>query len=130
MRVFFLSVLVMFGLTSAAATQNMSGVFAPVVYADDHGGDEFDCGQRLHYQETVSESLRLRGILATCETTDSVMDLEFVWIEAVWQVTPDGEDYRADVRFERWLRGDGRADEVRSIWPVGKDPQRYSIGRL
>lgn len=128
MRV-LLSVLVMFGLTSAAAAQNTSGVFGPVVHADDHGiqyrvaaifddngGDAFDWGQRFHYEKAVSGRLRLRGILATRETTGSEMDFDFARIEAVWQVTPDGDDYQSGVRFEGRLRGDGRADEVRANW--------------
>lgn len=44
------------------------------------------------------------------------MDFDFARIEAVWQVTLDGEDYQAGVRFEGRLRGDGRADEVRANW--------------
>lgn len=68
----------MLGLTSVAAAQNTSDVFGPVVNADDHGiqyrvaaifddngGDEFDWGQRFHYEKAVSGRLRLRGILAT-----------------------------------------------------------------
>lgn len=128
MRLLF-SILLMFILTTVAAAQNTSGVFGPVVNADDHGiqyrmaaifdgagGDNFDWGQRFHYEKAVSGSLRLRGILATRETNSSEMDFDFARFEAVLQVTPDGQDYQSGIRFEGRLRGDGRADEVRANW--------------
>lgn len=124
-----LSVLVWFCLTSVAVAQNTSGVFGPVVNSDDHGiqyrvaaildensGDDFDWGQRFHYEKAVGGSLRLRGILATRETTESEMDFDFARFEVVWQVTPDGKNYQSGMRFEARLRGDGRADEVRANW--------------
>lgn len=128
MRV-FLSLLLTFGLTSVAAANNTSGVFGPVVNIDDHGiqyrtaaifdgsgGDDFDWGQRFHYEKSVSGSLRLRGIIATRETASTEIDFDFARIEAVLQVTPDDQDYQSGVRFEGRLRGDGRADEVRVNW--------------
>lgn len=128
MRV-LLSLLLTFGLTSVAAANNTSGVFGPVVNIDDHGiqyraaaildgsgGDDFDWGQRFHYEKSVSGSLRLRGIIATRETASTEIDFDFARIEAVLQVTPDDQDYQSGVRFEGRLRGDGRADEVRANW--------------
>jgi hypothetical protein len=125
----FLAIIVWFGLTSVAAAQNTSGVFGPVVNADDHGiqyraavifdgnnNDDFDWGQRFHYQKSVNGNLRLRGILATRETPESEMDFDFARIEAVWQITEDDRDYQSGLRFEGRLRGDGRADEVRANW--------------
>jgi hypothetical protein len=128
---FLFPVFAIFGLASVASVasaQNTSGVFGPVVNADDHGiqyraaaiidgsTDDFEWGQRFHYEKAVSGSLRLRGILATRETNNSETDFDFARIEAVLQVTPDDQDYQSGVRFEGRLRGDGRADEVRANW--------------
>lgn len=126
---FIFSVLLLLGLTSVASAQNTSGVFGPVVNLDDHGveyrmaaildgsgGDDFDWGQRFHYEKAVSGRLRLRGILATRETNSSEMDFDFARFEAVLQTTPDDQDYQSGIRFEGRLRGDGRADEVRANW--------------
>lgn len=124
-----LSILVWSVLTSVAVASNTSGVFGPVVNSNDHGtqyraaavvdgdgSDDFDWRQRFHYEKAVSGNLRLRGVLATRETSGSEMDFDFARFEAVWQVTPDDQNYQSGVRFEARLRGDGRANEVRANW--------------
>lgn len=107
-----------------ALAQNTSGVFGPVVKADDHGVqyraaidfNDDSWSQRFHYQKALNGNLRLRGIIATRETAASEMDFDFVRAEAVWQVTPDNSNYQSGFRFEGRIRGDGRPDEVRANW--------------
>lgn len=116
-----------FLLAPAAHAQNTTGVFGPTVSLDDHDleyraafvdGRDGDVvwGQRLHYQKAVSESFRPRIILATRETSDGEVDFDFVRAEAVWQLTPDGQDYQSGARFEARVRGDGRPAELRANW--------------
>lgn len=107
-----------------ALAQNTSGVFGPVVNADDHGVqyraafdfDDDSWSQRFHYQKALNGDLRLRGIIATRETASSEMDFDFIRAEAVWQVTPDSRNYQSGFRFEGRIRGNGRPDEVRANW--------------
>ena len=111
-----------------ASAQNVTGVFGPVVNEDDHNleyraaaafdvnGDDARWSQRIHYERALSGSFRVRGILATRETASSEMDYDFSRLEAVWQITPDGNDYQTGIRFEARHRGDGRPEEVRANW--------------
>lgn len=128
MRV-LLSILIWFGLCQVAVAQNTSGVFGPVINADDHGiayrvaaiidtdkPDEFLWEQRFHYEKAVSGSLRLRGVVALRETNTSEADFDFARLEAVWQVTPDDQDYQSGFRFEARHRGDGRPGEIAAHW--------------
>ena len=107
-----------------AMAQNTSGVSGPVVNSDDHGVqyrlafdfDDDSWSQRFHYQKALNSQIRLRGIVATRETTSSEMGFDFIKAEAVWQVTPDSNDYQSGLGFEGRIRGDGRPDEVRANW--------------
>ncbi|WP_298912413.1 hypothetical protein [uncultured Algimonas sp.] len=129
MRLLFsLAILLFAGLASSASAQNLTGVFGPVVDADDHaleyrvgailaaGDDEAEWGQRLHYERALSGSFRLRGIIATRETPSREIDYDYARIEAVWQITPDERAYQTGMRFEARTRGDGRPEEIRANW--------------
>ncbi|MGB6231541.1 MAG: hypothetical protein WBF53_15605 [Litorimonas sp.] len=128
MRHLFFAAFATLVLAAPAHAQNVTGVFGPVVDEDDHAaeyrlvgvldapGDDFKWAQRLHYERALSGNFRVRGILALRETASSDFDYDYARLEAVWQITPDGQDYQTGMRFEARTRGDGRPEEVRANW--------------
>lgn len=105
--------------------QNVTGVFSPTVSADDHAleyraaavldapGDNFLWAQRLHYERAISDNFRPRLVVATEETGSNEVELDFIRLEAVWQLTPDDRKHQMGMRFEGRYRPDG-AEEVRA----------------
>lgn len=129
MRIFsFLLATLLFGFSTPALAQNVTGVFGPTVGEDDHNfeyraaaaldvaGDDFKWAQRLHYERALTGNFRVRGILALRETASSNFDYDFARIEAVWQISPDDQAYQTGMRFEARTRGDGRPEEIRANW--------------
>ncbi|MEM7730346.1 MAG: hypothetical protein AAF311_13940 [Pseudomonadota bacterium] len=103
----------------------MTGVFSPTVSADDHAleyraaavldapGDDFLWAQRIHYERAISDDFRPRLVVATEETADNEVELDFVRLEAVWQLTPDERKHQMGMRFEGRVRTDG-PEEIRA----------------
>ena len=134
----FLSLLA-FLFPALAAAQTTGGVFGPTVSLDDRqvqyriaiadapAGDAL-WNHRIHYQEPLSEDLRVRGVVGTRETPDSEVDFDFVQAELAWQYTPDGQPYQAGLRFDATVRGDDRPDGIAlnwvNQWVWGEDPRR------
>ena len=114
-----------------ALAQNTTGVFGPTVDADDHSiqyrvaiTDESGAnwGQRIHYERAVNDRFRPRIVLATKERGGNQVDLDFVRLEAVYQLTPDDRPWQRGLRFEARFRDEG-AEEVRvnlaNQWVLG-----------
>ena len=110
--------------TPIAMAQNTSGVFGPVIDADDHGWeyrgtynpDDGDYNQRLHYQRAINGDLRWRVVGQLRSTDDSDFDPDYVRGELVWQVTPDGQKYQSGFRFEGRYRFEDRPGDVTAHW--------------
>jgi hypothetical protein len=110
---------------SPTFAQNVTGVYSPTVSADDHAveyraaavldapGDNVRWAQRIHYQRAISDNFRPRIIVATEETADNEIELDFVRLEAVWQLTPDDRKHQMGLRFEGRVRKEG-AEEIRA----------------
>ncbi|MBY0423718.1 MAG: hypothetical protein K2Q06_15545 [Parvularculaceae bacterium] len=117
-------------LSSAApaVAQNTSTVFNPEVDGDDRAvelrstfstGDDGDgdaLATRLHFQEPLSESLRLRLIAQARKPNDGSFEPDFVRAELLWQLTRDGAPWATGLRFEAMARNGARPDEVGLHW--------------
>jgi hypothetical protein len=122
----FLALIASVTLVSPALAQNVTGVFSPTVSEDDHAveyraaavldadnGDDFLWAQRLHYERAISDSFRPRIVVATEETGTNEVELDFIRVEAVWQLTPDDRKHQMGMRFEGRVRTEG-AEEIRA----------------
>jgi hypothetical protein len=125
----------------SAMAQNTSGVFGPVIDADDHGWeyrgtydpDDEDYNQRLHYQRAINGELRWRVIGALRSTNDSDFDPDFLRAELVWQVSPDDQNYQTGFRFEGRYRFEDRPGDLTVHWinqwkPIDNWTTRFIIG--
>ncbi|MGB3456981.1 MAG: hypothetical protein WBG08_07615 [Litorimonas sp.] len=113
------------GFAAPAQAQNVTGVFSPTVSEDDHAleyraagvidapGDDFLWAQRLHYERAISDNFRPRIVVATEETASNEVELDFIRLEAVWQLTPDDRKHQMGMRFEGRVRTEG-AEEIRA----------------
>ena len=119
-------------IATPAFAQNTTGVFGPTVDADDHNlvyraaivfddGDD-SWGQRIHYERAVNDRFRPRIVVATRERGGNQVDLDFVRLEAVLQLTPDERKWQRGLRFEARMRDEG-AEEIRvnfaNQWSLG-----------
>lgn len=127
--------------TPMAMAQNTSGVFGPVVDADDHGWeyrasynpDDEDVNQRVHYQRAINGELRWRVVGALRATDDTDFDPDFVRAELVWQITPDDQKYQSGFRFEGRYRFEDRPADVTVHWTnqwksIDDWTLRFSVG--
>lgn len=111
-------------ITPSAWAQNTSGVFGPVIDADDHGweyrgsysADDGDYNQRFHYQRAINGDLRWRIVGALRTTDDSDFDPDFARAELVWQVSPDQQLYQTGFRFDARYRFDDRPGDLTVHW--------------
>ncbi len=104
--------------------RNTSGVFGATVdegekeieYRIAYDPDLKDFNQRVHYQQAVNGSVRLRGIVQTRATDDRDFDFDYVRAELLWQLTPDGNSWASGLRFDGRIRGDDRPALVAVNW--------------
>ncbi|MEM8826753.1 MAG: hypothetical protein AAGD40_07510 [Pseudomonadota bacterium] len=109
--------------TGPAAAQNIAGVFGPVVDPDDRSaearlayvpsdeGSGDKVAARLHYQQSLSDHVRLRGIVIGIDSgTGSGFDYAGFQGEAVYQFTEDDADFQAATRFDVLIGADGGSD--------------------
>ncbi len=125
MNRFLLGAIASFLFASPVFAQNVTGVFSPTVSEDDHAleyraagvldadGDNFLWAQRLHYERAISDNFRPRIVVATEETASNEIALDFIRLEAVWQMTPDEKSHQMGMRFEARYREDG-PEEIRA----------------
>ena len=101
---------------TSAFAQNTGGVFPPVVnenhrsiqYRAAYNPDTDAFAQRLHYQQSIDDSLMWRIIGQTRKTSDSDADFDFVQAELFWEMTPNDAKWRRGVRFDARVRSDNR----------------------
>ncbi|MEM7004903.1 MAG: hypothetical protein AAF498_03405 [Pseudomonadota bacterium] len=111
-----------------AFAQNAGGVFGPEVTpnskaaevrfifapASDGRPDRFT--SRFHYQQTISDSIRLRGVIQGADTSTSDFDYDLVQFEAQWQFAED-EDRGWDSALRLDLQiADDRPDLIALNW--------------
>jgi hypothetical protein len=116
-------------LTSTSAlAQNTSGVFGPevipgsrdfearVAYAPSSDGRDSLFASRLHYQQAVSDNLRLRGLILGSDSLSGGFDYRFVQFEALYQFREDEiHGWDSAIRFDVRLTQD-RADVLGLHW--------------
>ena len=96
-----LAALMLFALTPAAQAQNVGGVFGPEVtpgsrafefrtaFAPPSDGRPDRITSRLHYQQSVTDNLRLRAVVQGADTNTSGFDFDLVQFEAQYQFLED-----------------------------------------
>lgn len=113
---------------SAAEAQNTSGVFSPVVDADDHEmqlrtglsplSGSPSLAYRLHYQKALNDTVRLRAIVGYADPAGGDLEPIYLQGEMLWQIveeTPGG--YAAGVRVDvRANEGDDRSHQLGVNW--------------
>lgn len=105
---------------SPAAAQNVGGVFGPEVTPDSKAvefrvaaapasdGRPSLITSRLHYQQTVTDDLRLRVVVQGADTITSNFDFDLVQFEAQYQFLEDEEaGIDSALRFDLLLNEDG-----------------------
>lgn len=125
--------LVLIGLVLIAASpnahaQNVGGVFGPDVKPDSKAiefrtanaprsdGRPARSTSRLHYQQTVTDNLRLRAVVQGADTNTSGFDFDLVQFEAQYQFLEDERDgFDSAVRVDL-LIGKDRPDLVSFNW--------------
>ena len=111
-------------LANAAYAQGVGGVFGPVVkegeasaqYRAGYNPDTEAFAQRLHYQQALNTSVRLRGVVQTVKSDESDVDFDSVRGELVWQMTPDNQDWQSGLRFDVVLRDEDRPHTLGLNW--------------
>ncbi|MEL7454771.1 MAG: hypothetical protein AAGJ50_15525, partial [Pseudomonadota bacterium] len=115
-------------VTPAVSAQNVAGVFGPEVtpgskaaevrfaFAPANNGRPDRFTSRLHYQQAVTDTIRLRGVIQGADSNTSDFDFDLVQFEAQWQFREDEIDgwdsaVRADVQIT-----EGRADLLALNW--------------
>ncbi len=111
-----------------AHAQNVGGVFGPDVTPDSKAiefrtaiaprsdGRPVRTTSRLHYQQTVTDNLRLRAVVQGADTNTSGFDFDLVQFEAQYQFLEDERDgFDSAVRVDL-LIGDNRPDLVSFNW--------------
>ncbi|MEO0981213.1 MAG: hypothetical protein AAFX03_01010 [Pseudomonadota bacterium] len=117
-----------FAATPASA-QSLSGVFSPDVrpgskaaeyrmaFTPSDDGDPDAFAARLHYQQSVTDNLRLRGIVVGEENDDGAFAFDSVQFEAQWQFREDDiHGYDSALRFDFEVGARGVPHEVNLNW--------------
>lgn len=145
MRFIFLPLALTFAIASPAFATNTSSVFGSSVEPEDksfeyrlaidpetQSGFNFITSQRFHYQQSVSDRLRLRGIVQW--DTNEFDDIEFDYIqaEALYQLAPERNGFVNALRFDLRWRDHDRPGQVRvnwsGQWDLGDDWRVRAIG--
>ena len=115
-------------LAPVAEAQNVGGVFGPEVTphskaaevrfafgpASDGRPDRFT--SRFHYQQTITDSIRLRGVVQGADTNSSDFDFDLVQLEAQWQFLEDeNHGWDSALRLDVQI-ADDRPDLVALNW--------------
>ncbi len=118
-----LSVVLVLIFTQQSHASNVGGVFGPGVRAGDqslqyrgaYDPDNNDFVQRLHYQQSLNDNVRLRGVLQARKTENSDVDFDFFQGELQWQL--EGSDtWQHAVRVDARIRDQGRVGSVGVNW--------------
>jgi len=106
-------------LIAGASAQNVGGVFGPEVtpgskafefrtaFAPPSNGRTDRIASRLHYQQSVTDNLRLRAVVQGADTNVSGFDFDLVQFEAQYQFLEDERDgIDAAVRLDLLINDD------------------------
>lgn len=112
-----------------ASAQSVSSVFGPVVDADNRelelrvgtaqdANDDWSTVSRVHYQQGLSDSIRLRGLVQFADLGDSGAEFRFFQVELLWQAVEQTEDgYASGLRFDaRLAEGGDDANQIGVNW--------------
>lgn len=131
MREHFLNVRKLLYLVPLAAFVGMpawatttGGVFGPAVspgeqelaYRAAYDHDSFAFAQRLHFQRSVNDTWRWRGIVQTRKTDDGDADFDFVQAEFFIDLSEDQDRWRQGLRIDLRVRDDDRPGQVGVNW--------------
>lgn len=114
---------------SLAAAQSVSGVFGPTVNADNReleyrlglaqdANDDWASVSRLHYQQGLNDTFRLRGVIQFSDPGDGPAEFRFFQAELLWQTVEQTEaGYSAAFRLDaRLAEGDDGAHRLGVNW--------------
>ena len=99
---------------------NTAGVFPPVVQEGHRSlqhrvtlnPDTGAVGTRLHYQESLSDDVMLRGIVHASESATGHSKVDFAQGELFWDLSEDTDQLRHGFRFDARARGRGEPSSV------------------
>lgn len=111
-------------LPSQVNASNVGGVFGPVVSAGDrtfqyrgaYDPDTEQFVQRVHYQQSLNDDVRLRGVLQFRRTDDSDLDFDFFQGEYLWQLKDVSKSWQHAVRFDVRIADGGRRGLAATTW--------------
>ena len=103
---------------------NVGGVFGPTVNEGDRtfqyrGGYDIDSEQfvqRLHYQHSLNDDVRLRGVIQARRTDESDVDYDFFQGELLWQLKENSSTWDHALRFDFRITDDGRPGLLAATW--------------
>lgn len=118
----FVSLLCM--LVSPSYAGNVAGVFGPVVNEGQKlfqhrlgfDVDSDQLVQRLHYQQSLNDDVRLRGVIQARETAGSDVDYDFFQGELWWQLDDLSSNWKHALRFDFRITDDGRPGLLAASW--------------
>jgi hypothetical protein len=98
---------------SSASWGNTAGIFPPVVneghrsmqYRITTDPDSGAWGSRLHYEQSLSGNLMLRGIIHGSENSFGQSRLDYAQAELFWDLGDDSDKLRHGLRFDARMQG-------------------------
>ena len=119
-----LAITLSFFIAGQSYAGNVGGVFGPTVNEGDRtfqyrGGYDIESEQfvqRLHYQQSINDDVRLRGVVQARRTEDSDVDYDFFQGELLWQLDDNSSTWNRAVRFDFRLNDGDRPDLVAATW--------------
>jgi len=122
--VFPLSLALNFLLTTPSYASNVGGVFGPTVnegdqtfqYRSAYDVDSEQFVQRIHYQHSLNDDFRLRGVIQARKTDESDVDYDFFQGELLWQLDDISSTWSHGLRFDFRITDDDRPDLFALTW--------------
>jgi hypothetical protein len=114
---------------AAALGQNVGGVFGPTVNAGHkslewrlgvapNANDDWQAVSRLHYQQSLNDTFRLRGVVQFADPAAGDAEFKFAQVELLWQTVERTDNgYEQGLTFAaRATENDDGADKVSLTW--------------
>jgi len=109
---------------SFSHASNVGGVFGPVVnkgdktfqYRGAYDPDTEELVQRIHYQQSLNDDVRLRGVLQARRTDSSNLDFDFFQAEVLVQLQDINRKWKHAVRFDARISDQNRRGLVALTW--------------
>ena len=123
-KIVFLVGIVLALNTNQVFASNVGGVFGPIVNEGDrtfqyraaYDPDSEQFVQRLHYQHSLNDDVRLRGVIQARKTDDSDVDYDFFQGEVLWQLDNISDQWNHALRFDFRIPDEGRSGLVATTW--------------